>query len=146
MQKTRDSIKRAVNKTVDAFKKAVLNERGHEIVSNKPVALPIDFKRPPTLAEQIRQMVKTELSQSASDQGMETFEEADDFDVGDDFDPQSPHEMVFDPASGEERFRDELTEFVEEIPSKPSETPPEEAPEASEQGNQAEQPPKVSDA
>lgn len=67
-----------------------------------PMALPAHMKRPPTLQEQIRSMVRSErLAQEALANGFETFEDADDFDVGDDYDPRSPHELVFDPELGE---------------------------------------------
>lgn len=37
----------------------------------------------------------------AEAEGMETFEESDDFDVGDDLDPSTPYEADFDPPSAE---------------------------------------------
>lgn len=87
---------------------AKLNEKGHEVLDPTPVAVPVHFKRPPTLQEQIRSMVRSEeLRRAASSQGMETFEEADDFAVGDDYDPRSPHELVFDPELGKEVSQEE---------------------------------------
>jgi len=74
----------------------MLNERGHEIVSNEPVAAPVNFRRPPSLNEQIMRLVKGEFSRQAQMQGQESFEEADDFEIGDDYDPSSPYEMDFD--------------------------------------------------
>lgn len=60
-----------------------------------PVEVPLHFRRPPTLQEQIKAMVRGELSRHAADQGMESFEEADDFDVGDvDELPFSRHELT----------------------------------------------------
>lgn len=73
-----------------------LDERGHEILDDTPVAIPVRLTRPPTLTEQMRQVIRGELSRAAAAEGYETFEEADDFDVDDDFDPQSPWEMNFD--------------------------------------------------
>lgn len=62
-----------------------------------PMAPPVGFKRRPSLADQIREMVRNERLQRELDQaGYETFEEADDFDVGDDFDPTSAYEEHFD--------------------------------------------------
>jgi len=75
---------------------AHLDERGHEVLDPTPMEIPLGFKRPPTLQEQIRQLIRTEMSQNAKGKGMETFEEADDFEVGDDFDPSSPYELNFD--------------------------------------------------
>lgn len=61
-----------------------------------PMAIPIGFERPPTLAEQVARLVRNERLQAAlSASGRETFEEANDFDVGDDFDPSSPYEENF---------------------------------------------------
>lgn len=75
-----------------------LNKRGHEVLDSTPVALPVGFKRPLSLNEQIRRLVKNELSNRAAAVGAESFEEADDFDCEDDFDPKSPYEEVFDPG------------------------------------------------
>lgn len=77
-----------------------LDSSGRELVSNVPMAPPIGFKRQPSLAERIRQMVKSEqLRLEAENAGYETFDEADDFDVEDDFDPQTQYEEVFEPAA-----------------------------------------------
>lgn len=62
------------------------------------MAPPVGFKPAPSLADQIREMVRSErLAREAAEGGFETFEEADDFDVGDDFDPRTPYEESFDP-------------------------------------------------
>lgn len=74
-----------------------LNADGHELLSDKPIALPMGFKKPETLAEQVRRLVRHEqFAQALGGPDSETFEEADDFDVGDDYDPTSPFEQVFD--------------------------------------------------
>lgn len=75
-----------------------------------PVALPIGYKRPLTLNEQILNMIRSqELRRFAEGNGQETLEEADDFEVGDDFDPQAPYEMDFDHDLGKEITRAEKT-------------------------------------
>lgn len=71
----------------------MLNENGHEIPDPRPMAAPLHIRVPETLAQQIQRMVRSELSQRAADQGHETFEEADDFDVGDDEELSSPYEL-----------------------------------------------------
>lgn len=49
-------------------------------------------------------MVRSErLKLEVEAQGQETFDEADDFDIGDDFDPTSPYESDFDPMAAEDR-------------------------------------------
>lgn len=76
-----------------------LDARGRELPDPTPIAPPIGYRRQPSLAEQIRQMVRSEkLAQELDARGVETFEEADDFDVGDDYDPQSPYEATFEPT------------------------------------------------
>lgn len=74
---------------------AHLDKAGHEVVSSVPVAVPLGYRRPPSLAEQVKSMVRNELSRAATEQGLESFEEADDFDIGDDA-PKSPYELDFD--------------------------------------------------
>lgn len=79
-----------------------LDEKGRELPDPNPVAIPAGFKRPETLAEQVRRLVRSaRLAELAESQGMETFEESEDFEVDDDmFDPSSPYEEVFDPVLG----------------------------------------------
>lgn len=80
------------------------DDRGREIPSPLPMAPPVGFVRQPSLSEQIRAMVRSEkLRQEAEAAGAETFEEADDFDIGDDFEPSSPYEANFDPMTPAER-------------------------------------------
>lgn len=75
---------------------AKYDEHGNEIPDQTPVEVPLSFKKPLTLAEEVRRMVRNELSQVAENQGAETFEEADDFDVEDDDDLafMSPYEIL----------------------------------------------------
>lgn len=76
-----------------------LDENGWELPDGTPVVIPSGFKRPETLAEQVQRIIRTEASRRAEEAGFESFEEADDFDVGeDDFDPDTPYEEVFDPV------------------------------------------------
>lgn len=87
-----------MKKFVEGLFSKRLNEKGQEIPDPTPMAPPVGFKRQPSLSEQIRQMILSEkLRQEAEEMGYETFEEADDFDVDDDFDPSTPYEEVFDP-------------------------------------------------
>lgn len=79
-------------------------ERHYEQPDPNPVAIPSGFKRPETLEERIRRLVRSErFAQEMDSQGMETFEEANDFDIPDDpVDPSTPYEPFFDPALGTE--------------------------------------------
>lgn len=79
-----------------------LDHNGHEIPDPTPVAIPAGFRRPETLAEQVQRLVRTGLSQLSSEAGAETFEESEDFDIDDDFDPSSPYETFFDPVLGKD--------------------------------------------
>lgn len=71
----------------------MLNERGHEVPDQTPVAVPLGWKRPETLQETVRRLIRGAMSDQASAVGQESFEEADDFEVGDDYDPRSPFEI-----------------------------------------------------
>lgn len=50
-----------------------------------------------SLGERVRAAILSEkLAREALEAGQETFDEADDFNVGDDYDPSSPYEEVFE--------------------------------------------------
>lgn len=75
-----------------------LDHLGREVPDPTPLEIPAGFRRPETLQEQIRRLVQTSLSAHAAAQGAETFEESEDFDVDEEFDPTTPYETFFDPA------------------------------------------------
>lgn len=77
-----------------------LDKEGREIPDPNPVEVPAGMKRPETLAEQVQRLVRTSISAHAALHGQESFEEADDFDIEDDFDPSTPYETHFDPVIG----------------------------------------------
>lgn len=83
---------------LEDFLKAKLDALGHELVSSKPMAPPVGFKKAPSMVEHLRSMVRSELlAREVAAQGLETFEEADDFDIADDpVDPSTPYERHFD--------------------------------------------------
>lgn len=70
------------------------NERGEELPDPTPLELPVGFTRPPTLDELVARLiidprVQAELRAS----GIETEEEANDFDIPDELpDPTSPYQ------------------------------------------------------
>lgn len=78
-----------------------LDEFGVEILDTTPVSLPTGFRKPETLQEQVARLVRNQVSREAEEAGYESFDEADDFDVEDEFDPSTPFETVFDPVLGE---------------------------------------------
>lgn len=88
---------------------SALNERGEEVLDQTPVAIPGGFEKPETMAEMIRRLAPNILSRMAENEGMETFEESEDFEIDDDsFDPTSPYEEVFDPVLGRAITADEF--------------------------------------
>lgn len=67
--------------------------KGREVLDDTPVAIPVRFRRTDNLTERVKEIIRTQASIAAQSAGFETFEEADDFYVGDDYDPRSPHEL-----------------------------------------------------
>lgn len=69
-------------------------KRGREYVDPTPVEWPLGVRVPESLEQKIARMVRTSVSQAAMRDGKESFEEADDFDVGDPEElPSSMHEL-----------------------------------------------------
>lgn len=125
-------------KTIDekAYKQKLrergLNDRGQLVPDSVPMAPPIGYKRQPSMVEIIRDMVRSEkLAEEARNSGHETFEESEDFDIGDDGeDLRSGFENDFDPPVSElERAVREHKE-AQQPPSTPAQTAPQEAPTA----------------
>lgn len=82
------------------------DQYGREIPDSEPMQPPIGYNRQPSLSEQMRAMIVShQLAREAAEAGMETFEEADDFEIGDDFEEErhSPYEANFDPMTPEEK-------------------------------------------
>ncbi|QXP07974.1 MAG: hypothetical protein [Arizlama microvirus] len=124
------SIKKAVVKRVKDWV-AKFDEEGREIPDPTPHSLAVGFRKPETIDEKILRLVKSrEMQRDLEAQGYETFEDAEDFDVGDDFDPQTPYELVFDPGLGRDVTRAEKAfldssrnQFVPPVPSMKEERP-----------------------
>lgn len=100
--------------------KPVQDEHGHELLDPTPLAIPTGMKRPERLEDQIRRLVRdARFQQALAEAGDETFEDADDFDVGDDFDPTTPYETFFDPVLGKEitpmEFRQREAHYKEQF-------------------------------
>lgn len=106
--------KRDVNKMAEDMNDpppfATLNEKGQEVLDPTPMAPPLGYVKQPSIIDIIRDRVRTELSRRAAELGHDSFEDADDFDVGDDYDPKSPYEQEFDPPSNKVMMK----ELVEE--------------------------------
>lgn len=73
-------------------KKMPLNDRGQLVPDPVPMAPPIGFKPQPSMVELIRDQVRR-VSEEAKRDGHESFEDADDFDIGDEPELHSPYEV-----------------------------------------------------
>lgn len=76
--------------------KRLFDENWGEVGDPTPVEVPLNFRPPPTIQEQIKRFVRTELSRQAAEKGHETFDEANDFGQDDEDDglPRSAHEFT----------------------------------------------------
>lgn len=72
-----------------------LDHLGREIPNPTPLAPPVGYVKQPTIAELMRKMIH-QVSFEAANAGAETEEEANDFDVDEDYEPESPWEHEFD--------------------------------------------------
>lgn len=92
-----------------------LDKFGHEVLDPTPFAPNITNRRLNSEADRIRGIIRGEqLREAMRAAGAETFEEADDFEVGEDWEPDSPYEEIFDPAAAQ-AARDKP------LPTKPTE-------------------------
>lgn len=76
-----------------------IDENGKIYLDPTPIAPPLGFKRHKPLYETIREQVRAESLRLAQASEVESFDDADDFRIGDDFDPQSPYEYDFEPPA-----------------------------------------------
>lgn len=90
-------------------KEKQFNERGQEIPDDTRRSIPAR-RRIPTKFEEFRQMLRTASAIAAND-GYESFEDSEDFNVDDEPDtvPDAPWETIFDPFVGREITRQEAT-------------------------------------
>lgn len=82
------------------------DENGGEKLDPRPMQPPLGYKRAPSLAEQIREQVLAAKLEEL-DHLQESLEEADDFDVEDDFVPSSEHENDHIPTIAQLKIRAE---------------------------------------
>lgn len=77
-----------------------LDKNGHEVLDPTPLSPPVGYVPQPSITERLRELIAGErMRRTAELREMDTFEEADDFDVDDDVAPMrdSPWENEFDP-------------------------------------------------
>lgn len=68
-------------------------KKRHEVLDPTPVEWPLGVGVPESLEQKIARMVRTSVSMHAEANGMESFDEADDFDLEEDAMPESVHEL-----------------------------------------------------
>lgn len=90
-------LKRVFSKFSHDTGEQVHDDNGYEIPDPTPIAPPVGYKEQPTLREQMRAMI-AEHQHQIEMAGYESEEEANDFDVGDDFEPTSGAELDFNAA------------------------------------------------
>lgn len=74
-----------------------LNPSGHEIPDSVPLATSLGARRARSIRDNVVDILRSEKWREAMEaNGEETFEEADDFDIDDDFDPSTPYEEFFE--------------------------------------------------
>lgn len=90
-------ISRELYESCKKLTRAMLDDKGHELVNPLPIEIPLGLSKPMSLQERIQRILRTELSAQAMAQGHESFEESNDFDVDDGFEvgiDQSPYTLV----------------------------------------------------
>ena len=87
-----------------------------------PVEIPMDMKRPETMDQKIKRIIETQISEKAAMLGEETFEEANDFDIKDDFEVEEPV-SVYEVHEMEDEYPQDLPLTPEE-PQQEGETAP----------------------
>lgn len=93
------------------------DEQGRELPDPVPLAPPVGWHAQPSMFDVMRDMIRGEhLKAFAESQGSETWEEAQDFDVGEDEFPGSPYEGEFEPLEDlqERRQANFRRRFIEE--------------------------------
>ena len=97
---------------IRSWLRAKLNDKGEEKLDPTPMAIPVGFERPLTLEQQVARMMRDQYEMQAKIRdmtGVETPEEADDFDIEDDpVDMTTPYEEHFMPSvSPEQQITDD---------------------------------------
>lgn len=111
---------------------AEYDKYGREIPDNTPIEVPLRLRRPETMDEKMRRMIRELGPQLANKPDeAETFEEADDFDTGEGDEPGSIYELdddpgpMLDPARGGPTMAPEAPAAAGPVPPAPDDkTPP----------------------
>lgn len=74
--------------------KQLFDKKGREIPDQTPIEVPLQFRGGESMEDRLRRIIRTEMSRHAQDNGHETWEEANDFEISDDpTDFPTHHEM-----------------------------------------------------
>lgn len=118
-------ITKELYEDLSSLTRAYLTSDGKaEIFNPRPLSCGLDLQPQESLQDQIRRILRVELSRQVSQQGHESFEEANDFDVDDDFD--------LEPSSQYECLREEYLDPVASAKPDPVESAPSETSSANE--------------
>jgi len=90
---------------IKSILKRLVGRKLEEHPDPTPRTLTVKFQRPLTLEQTVRALLRGEVSRAAANNGVETFQQANDFDVDDDPDMISPHEDI---------WKEEEARFIEE--------------------------------
>lgn len=89
-----------------------LTKEGSEILDSKPMEVPVGFMRPPSLQDQVRRLIRTEMSEQEYRKGGETFEESEEFgEEEEDF--GTPYELEYHAGTRKEVTRAEMAHIRE---------------------------------
>lgn len=114
----RDGQVLSLDQVAYAYSREGRHKYGHELPNPQPLEPPLGFVPQETIFEQMRQMVLREMDNREEE--LETEEEANDFDIGDDFDPTSPWEIGFEPTRPWAETLREIQESVKrDVPDLP---------------------------
>lgn len=92
------AVRRTPRMSVEEYRSKLglkrLTDFGSEIPDPVPMAPPVGYIKQPSIFENMRALVKAELARKAADEGFDTEEDDNNFDVGEDRDPLSRHEFT----------------------------------------------------
>ena len=113
---------------INETKHSILSPDGGEIPNPTPVEVPARAYEHQTLQERIQRIMRTTISAEAAEQGNETFEESNDFDIDDSFDTkdvQSKYDLVEEEYVPPSSTPDDPIPEPEKPEPEAPETPPE---------------------
>jgi hypothetical protein len=76
-----------------AARKVDSHVKGREVLDSTPLAKSLDIRPPESLQTMMQRMIRTHISALQASEGYETFEEANDFDTGDDPELRTEYEI-----------------------------------------------------